>query len=331
MPRYLSAKTLSKTLLTTTALFAISATTAHAEDVTTKRTAPLRTSTIRNGAADAINVTKDGGVTLTSGTAVTQDSNHAVTNGGVLTVTNANGAIGIDSLAGTSGDIVNTGTITIDEPYTPTDTDKDGDLDGPLALGSNRYGIRTQGAHTGKITQGGTVTVEGNDSAGIVLGGKLTGAFTHDGTTTVVGDRTIAVSAQGIDGNVRLAGSVGAQGKDAIGARFAGDVNGAMVVQGNIASTGYRYATAPGDSAKLDADDLLQGGSALIVEGNVTGGIVLAVAPKADAAKPDSDADGIEDAKEGNAKVVSYGAAAAMQIGATDRALTIGPVALTPL
>jgi hypothetical protein len=328
MPRYLSAKTLSKTLLTTTALFALTAA-AHAEDVTTKRTAPLKTSTVKNGSADAINVTKDGGVTLTAGTAITQDSNHAVTNGGVLTITNANGAVGIDSLAGTSGDIVNTGTITVDEPYTPTDTDKDGDLDGPFALGSNRTGIRTQGAHTGKITQGGTITVEGNDSAGISLGGKLTGAFTHDGTTTVVGDRTIGVSAQQIDGNVRLAGSVGAQGLDAIGARFAGDVNGAMVVQGNIAATGYRYATAPADPSKLDADDLLQGGSALIIEGNVTGGIVLAVAPKADAAKPDSDADGIEDAKEGNAKVVSYGSAAAMQIGAADHAVTIGPVAST--
>ncbi|WP_404480748.1 autotransporter domain-containing protein [Novosphingobium sp. BL-52-GroH] len=328
MPRYLSAKTLPKTLLATTALLAI-ATAAHAEDVKTKGTTPLKTSTIKAGAADAINVTKDGGVTLTTGTAITQDSNHAVANAGTLTVTNANGAVGIDSLAGTSGDIVNTGTITVDEPYTPTDTDKDGDLDGPFALGSNRTGIRTQGAHAGKITQSGTITVKGNDSAGIALGGKLTGAFTHDGTTTVLGDRTVGVSAQGIDGNVRLAGSVSAQGKDAIGARFAGDVNGAMVVQGTVAATGYRYTTAPSDPSKLDADDLLQGGSALIVEGNVAGGIVLAVAPKADAAKPDSDADGIEDAKEGNAKVVSYGSAAAMQVGAADHAVAIGPVSGT--
>ncbi|KMS59785.1 transporter [Novosphingobium barchaimii LL02] len=324
MPRYLSAKT----LLATTALLAIS-TAAHAEDVKTKGTSPLKTSTIKAGAADAINVTKDGGVTLTAGTAITQDSNHAVANAGALAISNANGAVGIDSLAGTSGDIVNTGTITVDEPYVPTDTDKDGDLDGPFALGANRTGIRTKGDQTGKFTQSGTITVKGNDSAGIALGGKLTGAFTHDGTTTVLGDRTVGISAQAIDGNVRLAGSVSAQGKDAIGARFAGDVNGAMVVQGTIAATGYRYTTPPADPSKLDADDLLQGGSALIVEGNVSGGIILAVAPKADPAKPDSDADGIDDTKEGNAKVVSYGSAAAMQIGATDRAVTIGPVAGT--
>lgn len=324
MPRYLP-----NTLLATTAVLALS-TAAHAEDVTTARTAPLRTSTIKNGAADAITVTKDGSVVLTSGTAITQDSSHAVGNAGALTISNASSAIGIDALAGTSGDIANTGTITIDEPYTPTDTDNDGDLEGPFALGSNRYGIRTQGAHVGKITQGGTITIEGNDSSGVALGGKLTGAFTHDGTTKVLGDRTVAVSAQAIEGNVRLAGTVTAQGKDAIGARFGGDVTGAMVVQGSLSTTGYRYTAVPADASKLDADDLLQGGPALLVEGSVSGGIVLAVPPKdADTAKPDEDGDGIEDAKEGSAKVVSYGAAPAMQIGATDRAATIGAVAST--
>ncbi|VWX48849.1 autotransporter outer membrane beta-barrel domain-containing protein [Novosphingobium sp. 9U] len=328
MPRYLP-KTSTYTLLATTALITL-ASTARAEDVTNARTAPLRTTTIKNGTADAINVTTAGSVVLSTGTAITQDSNNAVTNAGAVTVSNASGAIGIDSLAGTSGDIVNSGTITIDEPYTPTDTDNDGDLDGPFALGSNRTGIRTQGAHAGKIAQNGTVTIEGNDSAGVALGGKLTGNFTHEGTTKVLGDRSVGVSVQAIDGNVRLAGTVSAQGRDAIGAHFAGNVAGAMVVQGTVSSTGYRATTAPGDATKLDADDLLQGGPALLVEGNVSGGIVFAVAPKdTDATKPDEDNDGIEDAKEGSAKVVSYGAAPAVQIGATDRALTIGPVAST--
>ncbi|MBB4858815.1 hypothetical protein HNO88_002141 [Novosphingobium chloroacetimidivorans] len=328
MPRYLP-KTFPYTLLATTAMMAV-ATAAHAEDVTNARTTSLRTSTIKSGAADTINVTTAGSVVLSGGTAITQDSNHAVTNAGALTIANANGASGIVSVANSSGDIVNTGTITIDEPYTPTDTDNDGDIDGPFALGSNRTGIRTQGAHAGKITQSGTISVEGNDSAGIALDGKLTGTFTHDGTTKVLGDRSVGVSAQAIDGNVRLAGTVSAQGKDAIGARFAGDVAGAMVVQGTVTSTGYRYTAAPADATKLDADDLLQGGPALLVEGNVSGGIVLAVAPKdTDTTKPDEDNDGIEDAKEGAAKVVSYGAAPAMQIGATDRAITLGPVAST--
>ncbi|TDW63436.1 uncharacterized protein with beta-barrel porin domain [Novosphingobium sp. PhB55] len=320
MPRY---------LLASTALFAL-ATAAHAEDVTTKKTTPLLTSTIKAGAADAINVTKDGSVVLTGGTAVTMDSNNNVANAGALTVTNANGARGIAANAGTTGDIVNTGTITLDEPYTPTDDDKDGDLDGPFALDSNRIGIRTEGDHIGKITQSGTITIEGNDSAGVSLGGKLTGNFTHDGKTSVLGDNAIGVKTGQIDGNVRLAGSVQAQGKNAIGAQFGGDVNGAMVVQGSIVSTGYRYPTPPADPSKLDADDLLQGGSAIVVAGNVTGGIVLAVAPKdSDPNNADEDGDGIPDATEGAAKVSSYGKAPAMVIGAAGRDIAIGPVAAT--
>lgn len=323
---------MSRYLLASTALLALAtaATSARAEDVTTKKTTPLRTSTIKNGAADAINITKDGLVVLTAGTAVTMDSNHKVSNAGTLSISNANGAAGIRAAAGTSGDIVNSGTITIDEPYSPTDDDKDGDIDGPFALGSNRYGIRTDGDHAGKIANSGTITVEGNSSAGISLGGKLTGDFTHDGKTTVLGDHSVGVETGAIDGNVRLTGTVSAQGAGAAGARFGGDVNGAMVVQGAITSTGYRYTSVPSDTSKLDADDLLQGGSALVIEGNVSGGIVLAVPPKdSDPNKADEDADGIEDAKEGSAKVVSYGAAPAMVVGAAGRDIAIGPVAGT--
>lgn len=323
---------MSRYLLASTALLALAtaATSARAEDVNTKKTTPLRTSTIKNGAADAINITKDGSVVLTTGTAVTMDSNHNVGNAGAVSISNANGAVGIRAVAGTSGDIVNSGTITVDEPYTATDDDKDGDIDGPFALGSNRYGIRTDGDHTGKIVNSGTIAVEGNNSAGISLGGKLTGDFTHDGKTTVLGDHSVGIEAGAIDGNVRLAGAVAAQGAGAVGARFAGDVNGTMVVQGTVSSTGYRYTTVPGDTSKLDADDLLQGGSALVIEGDVSGGIVLAVPPKdSDPNKADEDADGIEDAKEGSASVVSFGAAPAMVIGAAGNDVAIGPVAST--
>ncbi len=320
-------------LLATTALVAVAAAPAAAETINTKKTAPVQTSTIKAGAPDAISITAEGSVEIIGGNAVTMDSNHAIANAGKIVVSNganANGGAGIVANDGTNGDIANSGTITVDEPYAATDTDNDGDLDGPFAIGSGRYGIRTLGDHTGKIINTWTITVEGNDSAGIALGGKLTGAFAHDGKTTVVGDRSVGVDARQIDGNVRLAGTVTAQGKDAIGVRFGGDVNGAMVVQGVVSATGYRYPTAPTDVTKLDTDDLLQGGPALLIEGNVTGGVVLAVPPRdADPAKPDEDADGIEDSKEGSAKVVSYGSAAAMLVGATDRGITLGPVAGT--
>lgn len=322
MTRYLPAAT----LLASTALIAISAPVA-AETISTAITQPVRTSTIKAGTPDAITISSTGSVKPASGIAVTMDSNHAVTNQGAIAISNANGAIGILANAGTTGDIVNSGTITIDEPYTPTDANNDGDLDGPFALGSNRFGIRTDGAHTGKITNSGTISVEGNDSAGIWLGGPLTGAFTHDGITTVLGDNAIGVRADAITGNVRLAGAVGVKGANAVAAQFADDVTGSMVVQGAISSTGYRYTSQPANAPSLDTDDLLQGGPALLVEGNVTGGIVLAIPPKdASTTNNDEDADGIEDAREGTALVTSLGAAPAMLIGSTTRDITIGAV-----
>src|SRR3546814_4316471 len=155
--------------------------------------------------------------------------------------------------------ITNSGTITVDEPYKPADDDNDGDPDGPYALGSHRYGIRTDGAHAGNIANSGKITVQGNDSAGIALGGKLTGNFTHNGETTVSGDRSTGIAAGAIDGNVRLAGSVTARGKDAVGAHFSGDIDGAMVVQGTVVATGYRYTTVQSDPSKLDGDERRQG------------------------------------------------------------------------
>src|SRR3546814_10277292 len=75
----------------------------------------------------------------------------------------------------------------------------------------------------------------------------------------------------------------------------------------------------------LYADDLLAGGPALSIEGDVDGGIILAVAPKDnDKDDKDEDDDGIEDANEGSAVVRSLGEAPAMRIGAADRDVTIG-------
>ncbi len=319
-------------LLTTTCLFAVT-TGAQAQTVIdTKRTDAVRTSTIKAGAADNLKIVAAGSVTPTSGTAVTVDTVNSVTNEGTIQVTNADGSTGILANAGTGGGIANaaTGKIIIDESYVATDTDKDGDLDGPFAAGTGRTGIRTAGAYTGAIVNSGAITVKGNNSAGIWLGGPLTGAFTHDGQTSVTGDRSTGVRIADVTGNVRLAGTIAAIGQGAVAARVDGDIAGALVVQGALGSTGYRYVTAPADPSKLDADDLLQGGSALVVAGNVSGGIIFAVPPKdASTTDTDEDKDGLPDATEGSAVITSYGAAPAVQIGSATRAVAIGAVAGT--
>ena len=316
-----------RTLLASTAIAALAAPVSAAE-IDTDITAPVKTSTADDGTPSSITITEDGSVTIGSGIAVTMDSDHAVANAGEIAISNADGAIGILAEDGTSGAITNSGSIIIDESYTATDEDNDGDLDGPFAVGSDRFGIRTQGAHSGAITNSGTITVEGEDSAGIWLDGPQTGAFANNGTVSVRGDGSTAIRAGAIDGNVRLAGTVTAIGEDAVGAHFAGDIDGAMVVQGNIGATGYRYTTAPSDTSKLDADDLLQGGSALLIDGDVSGGILLAIRPAdSDSNDDDEDNDGIPDDEEGSANVASVGAAPAMVIGATDRDIAIGAVA----
>ena len=321
-------------LLASTCALALASAASAETSITTKRTTPISTATANNGAADDIKISSAGSIELTGAgsVAVTVNSANKITNEGTIQIGNADNAAGIVANAGTSGGIVHSGKIIVDETYAPTDGDNDGDLDGPFAVGTGRHGIRTLGAYAGNITvaRGATIQIEGNDSFGIRLGGPLTGAFSHDGTTSVLGDRAIGVQAGDISGNVRLAGTVGAQGVDAIGAAFLGDIGGTLTIQGAISSSGYRYTTPPSDTSKLDADDLLQGGSAVIVEGDVAGGIILAVPPKdASTTDDDEDKDGIKDSEEGSAVVRSYGAAPAMRIGAAGRDIVIGAVPAT--
>ena len=312
-----------------TAIAALAAPLAAQTVIDDERTTPVRTSTADDGDPGAVRIDEDGSIEVDDGAAVTIDSNHDVTNEGAITITNADGASGVLVDGDRTADVVNSGTITIDETYTATDADNDGDLDGPFAVGSNRAAIRVGGRLTGSIDHSGTIVVEGNGSYGIVVEDRLTGDFTHNGETSVKGDRTVGVALEEVTGDVRLAGKIGAQGQDATAAHLAGDIGGTLTVQGEIASTGYRFVTAPSNASKLDADDLLQGGSALLVEGDVAGGIVFAAAPKdADKDDADEDSDGIPDADEGTAKLTSFGEAPAVVIGGADD-IAIGAVPAT--
>ena len=156
-------------LLAGTALAALAVPAAAQTTVDSKRTQPVRTSQLDNGAGDDVKVTSNGSIELTSGSGIVIDSDHDATNEGNILVSNADGASGIETTGDREADIVNSGTITVDETYTPEDVDKDGDLDGPFAVGTDRAGIRVRGDLTGNIVNSGKITVEGNDSAGITV------------------------------------------------------------------------------------------------------------------------------------------------------------------
>ena len=320
MRRLLAASCLSPVVL-------LAAPTAAEITITTAVTNPVLTGT----ANDDLRITSAGSVRPTSGVAVTINSNDNVTNEGTIQITGANDSAGIVANPNLTSNIVNSGTITIDETYTPTDADNDGDLDGTFAQGSGRYGIRVLGGgtHVGTVTNSGTITIEGNGSAGISIESPLTGSILNSGTINVTGNNSYGLRAQSVSGNVTLLnGIISARGQNSVGVSLEGNIGGALVIQSSVGSSGYRSTTAPASTANLDADDLLQGGSAVVVGGNVAGGILFDVRP-ADSSTTDTDEDddGIADAQEGNAQISTYGSAPAVSIGSATQAVTVGAIA----
>ena len=111
-------KLLAATCLTPLS-FALLPAHANAETViSTAITTPVLTST----GNDDVRISSTGSVKPASGTAVTIDSNDSVKNEGTIQITGRNNATGILANPGLTGNITNTGTITIDESFTPTDT-----------------------------------------------------------------------------------------------------------------------------------------------------------------------------------------------------------------
>ena len=122
-------------------------------------------------------------------------------------VVRVNGATGILANPGFAGDISNSGTITVDENFTPTDSDNDGDLDGPFAQGNNRFGIRVApgGTYTGNITNSGVITIESNNSAGIAFDSTLNGSFNgNNGRISVLGDNAVGLRTGAVPGHGKV-------------------------------------------------------------------------------------------------------------------------------
>lgn len=317
-------------LLATTGLGAIAAATAAvpalAETViSTTVTTPQTT----GAAGDDIRISTAGSVKPASGVGVTMNTNNYVKNEGAIQITGADNSAGIVANAGLTGEILNTGTITIDENFTATDSDSDGDLDGLFAQGTNRFGIHVLGAHSGLITNNGKISVEGNNSGGLVLDGPLTGSVANGGDVIVLGNNSVGIRTDDVSGDFVVSkGTVQVQGANAVGVAVNGDVGGKFVIQGTVQTTGYRYTTAPADTSKLDSDDLLQGGSAVIIGGNVGGGILFDAKPlDNDPNDTDEDNDGTADASETTASVISLSGAPAVLIGSATQAVNVGAVA----
>ena len=311
------------------------------------RTTPIQTSTADDGDPADVTVDEDGAIELDEGVAITLDSDNdvLVENGGVIQFEDAaDGATGILAQGGSAGSITMNGSLSVTEDYTVEDDDEDGDLDGPFAEGSDRYGIRVTGAAPldGDINLGrqAVVTVEGNESYGVRTEVDVTGDLVSRAAIGVTGDNSYGVRSQGaVGGDMWIGGSIAVQGENSIGLSIEGDVDGALRIDSSITTTGYRYTSRPSNEEALeglDPDDLLIGGAAVHIGADVAGGVLLATsAPPVEddetedgdeEENEDTDNDGVPDSEQTTAAILSIGSAPAIEIGSTSNDVTLGLV-----
>jgi len=348
--------------------------------ISTARTTPITTANATGSGPDSIRITSGGSITVNSGVGVTVNSSHNfVMEGGSIILNNAPpGATGVLLEGGNTADITIGGLISLPDDITgdtDTDIDDDGTPDGPFANGTERYGVRLTGAAplVGNITvtSSGEIGVDGNNSYGILLEAPLTGNFNMLGSVTLTGEDGYAVRVMGdVSGEVRTAGTITARGANSTGLSVEGDVGGALVIHSDVTASGYRYTTRPQDRPEgyvetpegdlrnvfldeLDPEDLLQGGPAVSVQGNVAGGIVFDRGPTygpggidgdddgdgvlngdedddgdgiPNRTDSDRDGDGQLDATETPAAIRVFGSAPAVEVGSATQSISIGAV-----
>lgn len=305
--------------------------------ISNARTTPITTANATGTGPDSIRLASGGSVAVTSGTAVTVNSSHNLTleSGSSVTMANAaDGATAILVQGGSTSTITIGGNILVSDSIDQyPDTDNDGDLDGPWATGANRYGVRLAGpgAVTGDVITLGTsaIVVEGNQSYGVSVESDLNGRLQTLGTIRVAGDDSVGIRTTGtVTGPVNLGGTISVSGANSKAVSIEGDVGGRVALQGDITATGYRYTSRGTDDfiSKLDPDDLLQGGPAVHIAGNVAQGVIVDRPPVTDSTNTstDQDGDGIIDSAEGTGNINSFGAAPAVLVGSTSRSVTLG-------
>ncbi|HXQ12378.1 MAG TPA: hypothetical protein VN805_15385 [Caulobacteraceae bacterium] len=238
--------------------------------------AAARAGTITGADTKTHSTSAEGDITVNTGASVTPAT--SATSGTVAILLNSNNNITVD------------GAITVTEKTTGDSTNQ-GVTTGPFANGSDRFGIEVSGAgpFTGDITTnaGASITVIGENSAGIAVETGLNGFILDNGTITVTGGNanTTDVSyglliAPGafVTGDVSIGGAISATGGNATGAAINGNVSGSLDVSSTITATGFRSTTppvAPSTLAALTPDQLLIGGPALSIGASIVGGVTI--------------------------------------------------------
>ncbi len=300
--------------------------------VTTARTTPIATST-----AGDVDVSSAGSIVAATATPlITLDSSNALTIEGAISARNTDNATGVLILGGNTGSLTNTGSITLGEDYTPTDSvNGDGVFEAPFATGTGKAGVRLVGSSpfTGNLLLGGAgIAVSGNNSYGVSLEGPLNGSVTSTAPISVTGDSTTGLRTLApVSGSISLGSRVTAVGAGTRAIDLESTTGGSLGLYGSVTSTAYSLTTRSTVSttlAKIQATalDVQQSGATVTVGANVAGGVFLAAAPSGTVAGTlaDVDGDGVADGVEGTGTIASFGAAPGLLIGATGRSVTLG-------
>jgi hypothetical protein len=171
----------------------------------------------------------------------------------------------------------------------------------------------------------------------------------------VTGDNSIAFrETAGVQGDLLFKGNINATGEGAVAMDLQGDVTGALQIYGVVQATGYRITQRPQNPEQLEnllPENMLQGGSAIQVRGDVAGGIFIGSPPPAGVGDPDddfdddgednsededddgdgipddeedNDRDGVPDVDEGVGTIQVFGGAPAVVIGDTGKDVQVG-------
>ncbi len=312
--------------------------------ITTNSVTPLATSTTGD-----LTVAIGAGVTVrTGGPVVTVDSNNNVlVNGSISARDSASGGTGILVTTGAgdrTSNITIGGALGADDTVAAVDTDGDGAPDTPFVTpGTVRYGIRVTGPGTyhGQIGEplGGVISIKGDSgSAAIAIESKFVGDLLINGSVGALGDNSFGIhTTADMTGHLTISGTMNIQGGGATAIALDGNLDGQFLIDGVITNSGFRYlhkSDVP-KGAVLNASDLLIGGPAVRLQGNITHGFVMDAPPPiwdfTDANNDgvydniDQDEDGVPDSAEQTGQIVNYGSAPALLAGSTS-SITFGNV-----
>ncbi|MBC2667827.1 autotransporter domain-containing protein [Novosphingobium piscinae] len=239
--------------------------------VSTATTTPLATPS-----AGDVTVASGGSIAVSGQPAIIVASDNAVTvaSGATLATGTVSNGGGILVNAGTNSVVSNAGVITASESYTVDTITGTSAAAGPIANTTGRYGILVTGPASGSLSNSGTISVKGLNSAGIGVTGLYSGTITNTGTIAVKGDGSVGLGVQSVTGDLAVGGTITVAGSGTQAVVASGDIGGGVALSGVFAQA-TSYTTDASTTQLLTAAALKQDKALVEIAGNVAKGIVL--------------------------------------------------------